>query len=146
MKKMIIALALVLAAGFAFTSNNALAWGHGHGHGGGYMMAGNGGGMGYGQGGYMMNGNNAAAYNSPEYKKFLDDTRDLRTSLRGDYAEMRALMAGTNPDPKRVRALSESISKKEMELSDKAASSNLPFRPMGHGGSGFNCPGYGRNR
>ncbi|WP_027178436.1 Spy/CpxP family protein refolding chaperone [Maridesulfovibrio bastinii] len=151
MKKIFIALALVLAAGFAFNSNSALAWGHGQGHGqgmhNGYMMNGNGhGNMMNGNGrGYMMNGSNAAMYNSPEYKKFMKETRDLRTSLRGDRAEMRAIMAGTNPDSKRVRALAEDISRKEAQLADKAESSNLPVMPMGRG-AGFNCPGYGPRR
>lgn len=145
MKKMIIALAVVLAGGFAFTSNSAFAWGHGQGQGrgmaNGYMM--NGGGYGMGNHGGMMKGYNAAVYNSPEYKKFLEETSDIRISLRGDRAEMRALMAGTNPDAKRVRVLAENISKKETELSNKAAGSNLPYMPM-FGRGGVNCPGYGR--
>lgn len=145
MKKMFIALALVLATGFAFNSNSAFAWGHGQGHGqgmhNGYMMNGNG--RGNMMNGY--NGGNPAMYNSPEYKKFLNETRDLRISLRGDRAEMRAIMSGTNPDPKRVRTLAEDISRKEAQLADKAESSNLPYMPMGRG-AGFNCPGYGPRR
>ncbi len=138
MKKAIIAIAMVLAAGMAFTSTNALAWGYGHGPGhgmrGGQMMRGN-----------YQQGYNAAVYDSAEYQQFLEETRDLRASLRADHAEFQALMAGTNPDPEKVRSLTESISKKEIELSEKAKNNNVPFGRMGRrGGGGYNCPvGYG---
>jgi Spy/CpxP family protein refolding chaperone len=137
MKKTIIAIAMVLAAGMAFTTTNALARVNGPGHGmhGRQMMGG-----GQMMGGYYQQGNNTA------YQQFLDQTRDLRTSLRADRAELQAIMAGTNPDPAKVRTLVESIAKKEIKLSDQAKANNVSFGRMGPRGGGYNCPaGYGRS-
>lgn len=140
MRKAIIAIAMVLAAGMAFTSSNAFArgYGHGPGHGmrGGQMMA-----------GYCQQGSNVAVYNSAQYQKFFEQTQELRASLRADHGELQALMAGTNPDPDKVRTLIETISKKETQLSDQARANNISFGRMGSRGTrggGYNCPlGYG---
>ena len=59
------------------------------------------------------------------YQNFQKETTDLRAGLAADMAEMNALMAGTNPDAKRVRALSESISAKQSQLAEIARKDNI---------------------
>lgn len=155
MKKIITTLALIATLGIAFTASNAMAWGHGYGRGGNGMMTGygmgNGSGMGpgmmqgYGSNGYgngmgpgMMNGNTPV--DNEAYQKFLDETADLRTGLAGDRAELRAVMAGTNPDPARVRTLTETIIEKQTKLNATARENNIA--PMGFGRGQF-CDGTG---
>ena len=45
----------------------------------------------------------------PAFTKFLEETADIRKEIALDRAELNALMAGENPDAKRVRELSASI-------------------------------------
>jgi Spy/CpxP family protein refolding chaperone len=112
-----------------FNAMNASAWGWGN---RGHMM-GNG----------MMNG---GGYNNNVSQQFLDETKDLQTKLAGDRAELNALMAGTNPDSKRARELSESITTAQIELENKyRASGNGSGRPYGNQmmGQGMMNGGYG---
>lgn len=70
--------------------------------------------------------------NPMDRQAFYDSTAALRASLAADQAELNALMSGNNPDPKRARALSESISKSQDELM-RQAGSQAPM--MGYSGS-----------
>ena len=117
MKKIILTISTLLMVGFLATS--AFAWGCG------------------GYGGW----NNRARYNTDSYQTFYSDTQELRSSIAADRAELNALMAGTNPDSKRARQLSEQISKSENELRTKAREYNVAARGrgmMGYG-NGWNC-------
>lgn len=123
MKKVITAITATLIVGFFAAS--AYAWGCGKGYGGGMR------GRGY---------NNQAAYDNKAYQTFLSETQTLRTSISADRAEFNALMAGTNPDPQKARALSEKISKSENELRAKAQEHNVAGTGVrGEYGRGWNC-------
>lgn len=117
-----------------FTAMNASAWGWG-GHRGPMM------GNGYG----MMNG---GGYNNNVSQQLLDDTRDIKIRIAADQAELNALMAGTNPDSKRVRELSESIATGQLTLEEKYSASvnsggpgNGNYKMMGYGmmNGGYGC-------
>lgn len=163
MKKSVIALAMVLALGAGTAAVvSAHGW-NGGGPGYGYGMM-NGGGPGYGmmnggygmmRGGYGMMGNGYGMRNGgygmrgfngrtdaddANYNKFLDQTTDLRKSIAVDRAELNALMAGDNPDPKRVRELSANIVDNQEKIAEMARSANVD------GGAGYFCngPGFGR--
>jgi Spy/CpxP family protein refolding chaperone len=110
MRSKIITAVVASAIIVGFTAMNASAWGWGN---RGHMT-------GYG----MMNG---GGYNNNVSQQFLDETQDLQTRLAADQVELNALMAGTNPDSKRVRALSESIATAQIELEKK-------YRTSGNGG------------
>ncbi len=121
MKKLIIALALVLSVGVGLNAVDAFARCGGYGQGGGYQMG----------GGYGGGCNYAGAQNNPEFQKFLDATKDLRASLAADRGEFRALMAGQNPDPARARTLSESMFTKRSQLAEKAREMNVSWNCRG---------------
>ncbi|OIQ51396.1 zinc resistance protein [Pseudodesulfovibrio hydrargyri] len=125
MKKFVMALAVVSVV--ALVSANAMAWGmHG--------WQGNGYGMGY----------NATQVDQKAYQEFQDSTADLRAAIRADRAEMAAVMAGQNPDAKRVRALSESIDKNITAVQAKAKELGLPqYGAMGPGMGRGMGPGMG---
>jgi len=134
MKKTIITLVLVAASAFAIVSNNASA----HGGSGGYGMMGGGYGMmdsgmmGPGMmGPGMMNGYRQGTFDDAAYQTYQKDTADIRAGLAADMTELNALMAGTNPDAKRARALSESISAKQNQLVEAARKNNI--KPVGNG-------------
>jgi Spy/CpxP family protein refolding chaperone len=117
-----------------FLAASAYAWGCGGMNGSGYNN-----GM-HGRGNY-----NGAGYNNDGDQSFNNDTQALRSSIAADRTELNALMAGTNPDPKQARELSERISKSENELRNKAQEYNVSSRGMmgyGQGAyrgmSGFN--------
>lgn len=76
-----------------------------------------------------------------DQQSFFDNTAALRASLAADQAELHALMMSNDPDPKRVRALSETISKSQDEL--RRQSGGYPVM-MGPGGS-YMAMNYGRN-
>lgn len=120
MKKVIITMAAVLMAGFL--SASAHAWGCG---------------------GMYGNGYHGSCYNGRYNQAFYNETKALRSSIAADRAEIDALMAGTNPDPDRVRALSEQISRSEEELRSKARQYNVAGNMgpgMMHGyNQGWNC-------
>lgn len=119
MKKFIMALTVVSVV--ALVSANAMAWGmHG--------WQGNGYGPGYAN----------TQVDQKAYQDFLDSTADLRASIRADRAEMAAIMAGQNPDAKRVRTLTENINKNVDAIQAKAAALGLPQNGgMGYGGMGY---------
>lgn len=132
MKTTITAITTIFIVGIFAVS--AYAWGCGYGPG-----AGN---RGYGNG-----LNNQAAVNQEELDAFFKDTQALRASLFADRAELNALMAGTNPDPKKARALSENISKTQNELRAKAQQHNIsgPMGGRGCGAGDGSCGGRQRN-
>ncbi|MCG8550214.1 MAG: periplasmic heavy metal sensor [Desulfobacterales bacterium] len=123
MKKTITAVTTIFIVGFFAVS--AYAWGCGYGPGAGR--------------GYGKRLNNQPAVNQEDLDAFLKETQVLRTSLCADRAELNAVMAGPNPDPKKARALSESISKTRNALRAKAKQYNIPG-PMAGCGYG---PGAG---
>jgi len=128
MKKVITAITAILIVGFFAAS--AYAWGCGYGYGGG--MYGN---------GYSQSG-----YNNGAYQTFINDTQALRSSISADRAELNALMAGANPDPKKARALSEKISQSENDLRNKAQQHSFSGRMGNWGyGQGWNCGINGHN-
>lgn len=126
MKKSIVALAMALSLGAGLSAVSAHAW-YGGGPGGlGPVAAAD------------VNVDDAA------YKKFLEDTTQIRRSLAVDRAEMQALMAGTNPDPAKVRELAERMTDTREKLAGIAREANINV-PMGSGfGPNPNCRGYGR--
>lgn len=85
--------------------------------------------------------------NAGDRQAFYDNTADLRAELAADRAERAALMAGTNPDPKRVRALAEKISKQQNQLRKHAEKYNVtlmgPGMGMGQGTGYCNTTGKG---
>lgn len=74
-----------------------------------------------------------------DQQEFFDKTATLRASLAADQAELNALMMGDTPDVKRIRSLSESISKSKDEL--RRLAGNYGPSMFGHGGAymGINC-------
>lgn len=74
---------------------------------------------------------------------YLDQTATLRANLAADRAELHALVAAKSQDTKRIRTLSENISKAEDELRLQARKNNVPL--MGPGGMhlGMNCDSTG---
>ena len=127
MKKIMIVSALLLSA--VLITPTAYAW--------------YGGGMG-GQGDCPVYSDNAK-----DRQAFYDNTEDLRANLAADQAERAAVMAGENPDPERVRALTEKIVKQQTQLRKQAGKYNVtlmgPGSGMGHGGGNCNFGGQGRN-
>ena len=87
-----------------FSAMNASAWGWGNG--GHHTMNP---GMMYGSG-----------VNDAESQKYFTETKDIRVEIAADRAELNALMAGQNPDSKRVRELSESIAENQFTLQEKS--------------------------
>ncbi len=136
MKKTGIILVLVAAAVFAYMSTNAFAWNNsgcgGYGYGmmnsghrimnGGYNMMG---------GGYGMMNNYPGNIDNEAYQAFRQETAAIRSSMAADEAELNAIMAGANPDAKRARVLSESISDKQNQLAEAARRNNI--QPAGSG-------------
>ena len=104
MKAKIIAAVAATALIVGFSAMNASAWGWGNG--GHYTM---GPGMMYG-----------AGVNDAESQQFLTETKDVRVKIAADRAELNALMAGQNPDSKRVRELTESIATNQIAMQEKA--------------------------
>ncbi|WP_020587734.1 Spy/CpxP family protein refolding chaperone [Desulfobacter curvatus] len=133
MKKTITAVTTIFIVGFFAVS--AYAWGCGYGPGAGNR-------------GYGNRLNNQSAVNQEDLDAFFKDTQALRASLFADRAELNALMAGTNPDPKKARALSENISKTQIELRTKARQYNIsgPMGGRGYGPGGGICGGQYRNQ
>ena len=112
MRSKIITAVVASAIIVGFTAMNAATWGWGQR------------GMGHG----MMNG---GGYNNGVSQQFLDETKDLQTRLAADQVELNAIMAGTNPDSKRVRELSENIATAQIDLENK-------YRTSGYGGGRSN--------
>jgi hypothetical protein len=81
---------------------------------------------------YAVNKETGTSNNPPNQQDFYEKTAPLRTTLAADQAEFNALMAGTNPDSKRIRALAENISRAQDELRNVA--STYADQVMGSGG------------
>ena len=133
MKKTITGATAIFIVGFFAVS--AYAWGCGYGSGTGMR--------GHGKGFNNQSAVNPAV-NQEDLDAFFKDTQAHRASLFADRAELNALMAGTNPDPKKARALSQNISKTRSELRAKAQQHNISG-PMG-GRGGRNCGGQYRHK
>jgi zinc resistance-associated protein len=124
MKTKVIAAIAATALIVGFSAMNASAWGWGNN--GGHHMMGTG----------MMQG---AGINNADRQKFMVETKDVRIQIAADRAELNALMAGQNPDSKRVRELSESIAANQITLQEKSQAYGggnggmKGRRMMGHG-------------
>jgi len=74
---------------------------------------------------------------------FFDQTATLRANLAADRAELQALNAAKSQDTKRIRTLSENISKSEDELRVQARKNNVPLMGPGSMHLGMNCDSTG---
>lgn len=131
MKAKIITAVAATAIIVGFSAMNASAWNHGN---GGHHMMGPG----------MMSG---TGVNDAESQKFFNETKEIRVQIAADRAELNALMAGPNPDSKRVRELSESIATNQLTLQEKSQAYGLGNGRMYGGhmmGRGMMNGGYGR--
>lgn len=88
---------------------------------------------------FAVNNDPGNSTDSTNQQEFYDKTSTLRASLAADRAELNVLMIGDNPDVKRIRELSESISKSQDEL--RRLAGNYDPSMFGHGGAhmGMNC-------
>lgn len=127
MKKGIIVLTVVLTMGLGLSAVSAFAWNCG-GPGGGYGMRGWG-------------GNPGSSVSDADYKKFMDETAELRKSMAVDRAVLQALMAGSEPDPVKVAELKGRMWDNREKLAAVAQSLNINAGP-GCDGPNANC-GYG---
>ena len=109
MKNKLIAAVAAVAIIIGFSAMGASAWNHMGPMGSGYGMM-------YGSG-----ATDAAS------QKFLDETKAARLAIAADQAELSAIVAGPNPDSKRVRELSENIATNQLVLEEKS-------RSYGYGG------------
>ena len=80
------------------------------------------------------------------YQGFFDNTSQLRQDLAAKRGEYNALIAKSNPDPKRAADLNKQITSLHDQLRSKAQAYNLPapgarsgYGPM----SGYSRGGYG---
>ncbi|KJR98277.1 MAG: hypothetical protein VR65_21165 [Desulfobulbaceae bacterium BRH_c16a] len=129
MKGKMIAAVATVAIVVGFSAMNVSAWGWGN---GGHMM-------GYG----AMYGTGAT---DAANQKFLDETRESRAQVAADRVELDALVAGPNPDSKRVRELSENIAANQLALQEKANTygwNGGPANRHSMRGSGMGYGGYG---
>lgn len=130
MKAKLIAAVAATALIIGFSAMNASAWGWGD---GGYHM----------MGPDMMYG---AGVNNAERQEFFNQTKEIRVQIAADRAELNALMAGANPDSKRVRELTESIATNQLTLQEKSQAYGLGNGRMYGGrmvGRGMMNGGYG---
>lgn len=82
-----------------------------------------------------------AGYYSGNYQGFYDQTAQLRQDLAAKQGEYNALLATSNPDPKRAAELSREITVLHDKLSAQARSHNLPAPNAGYYGrmGGYGC-------
>ncbi len=125
MKSKIIAAVAATALIVGFSAINVSAWGWGN---GAHHMTGQ----------EMMYGNGAT---NEERQRFLDETKQIRVQIAADNAELNALMAGQNPDSKRVRELTESIANNQIAMQGKSRAYGWDNGKM-HGKQRMNS-GYG---
>ena len=137
MRKFSIVLVMVVALGFVTSQALACYW---DGYYGGPM-----GGPAYGpRGGYA-----PGAAPSGAYQNFLNDTAKLRQDLAAKQGEYNAMMAQSNPDPKKIGQLSQEMAGLHDQLHTKAQGSgiagSMPYGgqmgpgPYGSGYGGLNC-------
>jgi len=111
---------------------------------------GDGTGPGTGRGQGMGRGDTGCPYyggasSNPETQKFLDATLDLRKSLIADQAELNAVMAAQNPDPKKARELAQKITDSQLSIQAKAREMKIQTAGCsgsGMGGNAGGCPRY----
>ena len=82
-----------------------------------------------------------AGYYSGNYQGFYDQTAQLRQDLAAKQGEYNALLATSNPDPKRAAELSREITVLHDKLSAQARSHNLPAPNAAYYGrmGGYGC-------
>lgn len=93
--------------------------------------------------GVFARGWNADPASDPVFTKFLEETVDIRKAIAIDRAELNALMAGENPDAKRVRELSTTLADNQEKLSEIARANDLGAPGIGVGGCGGRSAGRG---
>jgi hypothetical protein len=101
MNRKLIAAVAALASIIGFSALNASAWNNL-----GPMM-GNGSGIVYG-----------SSATDVANQKFLDEIKEARLAIDADQAELNGIVAGPNPDSKRVRELSENIATNQLALEE----------------------------
>ncbi len=132
-----IILSLTLAVGVLVIGAVALAHGldYGRGYGMGSGMSGYdmGRGMGYGMGNHMMGRHMVYGYgqgwttNGP-WKKFDEETANLRNDIYQKRIELRNLLSASEVDITKAKALQAEINKLQNELSEKRLTAELEFR------------------
>lgn len=96
-------------------------------------------------GGHMggpMNGFYADTFAGGNYQGFFDNTAQLRQDLAAKQGEYNALMAKSDPDPKRAAELSREIAALHDQLRAQARSYRLPTPPANYGyghRGGYSC-------
>lgn len=94
-------------------------------------------------GAYAVTTGEATVATNTNQQTFLDQTASLRSNLAADRAELRALIAANSQDTKRIRTLSENISKSEDTLRQQAGKYNVPLMGPGSMHLSMNCDSTG---
>ena len=82
--------------------------------------------------------------NDPVYQQFIEDTADIRKEIAMDSAELRAMLAGENPDTYKARELSARIADNKQKLAELASANG--FGRGGGGGCGAACRTWSSTR
>lgn len=127
MKKSILALAAVATFTLISTQASACYW---DGYWGGPM-------------GGPLAGVHSNTRTGGNYQAFYEKTASLRQDLAGKQGEYNALLAASNPDPKRAAELNREITTLHDQLSAQARSFKLPVPDMGHYASAGGYAGCG---
>ncbi|MFW6323727.1 MAG: hypothetical protein ACOC0U_01565 [Desulfovibrionales bacterium] len=88
-------------------------------------------GFGPGWGGHTQKWNSPAQ--SEEYRQFLQETVELRSSLAADQVRLRTLRSSPNPDSQKIESLTGKIEQQRAEIRKIAENHNLPFDRQGYG-------------
>jgi zinc resistance-associated protein len=82
-----------------------------------------------------------AGYSGDNYQGFYDNTAQLRQDLAAKQGEYNALLATSNPDPKRASTLNREIAVMHDQLRAQARSYNMPPQNTRYHGrmGGYNC-------
>lgn len=94
-------------------------------------------------GAYAVTTGETTAATTTNQQTFLDQTATLRSTLAADRAELRTLITTKSQDTKRIRTLSENISKSEDALRQQASKYNVPLMGPGSMHLGMNCDSTG---
>lgn len=142
MRKLVLAMALLLVIGIGASSASACLWDGYYGPGAYYSFGWSPWGLNYHWPGNDPGGN----WGGANYQEYLKERGELRSSLAADQAELQALLAGPKPDVKQARVLSERIRRTSDQLRAKASAlaqtgggAQLVAGPMGYGA----WPNYG---